>query len=245
MNKRSAYQRGADFGLIEAAQAGDESAAERVIEQNLALVISIARRYAYRAELDDLVQIGSLGLLKAVQRFDTGMGVCFSTYAVPLIAGEIKRYLRDDGMIKVSRRLKELAYAASKLNLRSTSERGRPATIDELERELMADRSDIIAALESGLPCLSIDGMTEASGEVRELGSDCSMENEALDRVTVGELIDGLEPVARAVLRLRYFEGRTQREIGAVLGLTQVQVSRTESRAVRLLRERLGGEADL
>lgn len=242
MNKARSTLNEENLELIAAAQQGDEGAAEAAVERNMALVRSIAKRYAGRAELEDLVQIGCMGLLKAVRRFDFGMGVCFSTFAVPVIAGEIKRFLRDDGIIKVSRRLKETAAAAAALSRRYTEELGRLPTIAELELGLMRDRSEISAALGAVLPCLSIESMLEDSG--KELPEPCGhagFEAGALDRVMLAELLTALDPRQRAVICMRYFADRTQKETAKALGMTQVQVSRLESRSISFLRQAASG----
>ena len=238
MNKARSPLNEENLELIASAQQGDEGAAEAAVERNMALVWSIAKRYAGRAELEDLVQIGCLGLLKAVRRFDFGMGVCFSTYAVPVIAGEIKRFLRDDGIIKVSRRLKETAAAAAALARRYKEELGRLPTIAELECELMRDRSEISAALGAGLPCLSIEGMLEERGnDLAEPGGRAGFEADALDRVMLAELLTALDARQRSVICMRYFADRTQAETAKALGLTQVQVSRLESRSISAMKQ--------
>lgn len=230
------------YELISAANGGDEAAAESVIKDNMALVRSIARRYAGRVESEDLVQIGSLGLLKAVRRFDTSLGVCFSTYAVPLIAGEIKRFLRDTGAVKVSRRLKELAARANAQIARIEAEEGRQASLEELAALLSAEPADVAAALTAAAPCRSIDEPISDDGTTAgELLADpVGMEAESIEHLMLCELLSRLGPGERRLIGLRYFECRSQAETGRLLGLSQPQVSRLENRIIAALRQSAG-----
>jgi len=227
--------------LIEEAKQGSAEATETLILNNLPLVRSIAKRYMGRAEFEDLLQIGSLGLLKAIRGFDASRGCMLSTYAVPMIAGEIKRFLRDDGLIKVSRRLKEEQAKISRLSQSIEAERGAPATVEELAAELHIEPCEVTAALEAAAPCRSIDERVYGQESEATLGdsipAEGSMECEALERVLLRGLINKLPPKERQLIDLRYFHNMTQTETAKALGMTQVTVSRLEKRVLRLLRE--------
>ena len=228
--------------LLEKAKRGDRAAAEKLIAANMPLVHSIARRYAGRAEYEDLVQIGSLGLLKAVRGFEPTLGNRLSTYAVPLIAGEIKRFLRDDGAVKVSRRLKETAAKAAALERRIEAEQGRTPSAEKLAELLSIEPDELAAALTATLPCRRIDEpITEDGATAAELLPDGhDMEAEAVEHIALCELLDTLDEDERRMIGLRYFERRTQKETATLMGLSQAQVSRLERRMLDALRERAG-----
>ena len=224
---------------IRRVQAGDRSAEEALLRENLPLVVAIARRYQNCGlSQEDMLQLGSIGLLQALRRFDPDRGLCFSTYAVPLIAGEIRRFLRDDGMVKFSRETKSLAIRIERVR----REQG-DLKVEELARQLNVPQEDVIAALASRAGALSLDAPTDEDGTdlAAFLGSaDVSTEQDALRRVELRELFDVLSERERLVLFLRYFRDRTQNEVGQRLGLSQVQISRIEKKA--LLRMRQQGE---
>lgn len=231
------------LALIERAQAGEEEAQERLVVCNAPLVRSIVRKYTGRgAEYEDLYQIGCLGLVKAIRNFDTGYNVRFSTYAVPMIAGEIKRFLRDDGMIKVSRSLKELAARAAAAQAELSSSTGREPGVMEIAQALGEAPEDIAMALEAARPHVSI--YEPAFGEDSEpqmidrMAGDAGGEEEALNRVLLKELLGTLDARERRIILLRYFSDKTQSEIAGMLGVSQVQVSRLESRILQKLREK-------
>ena len=233
--------------LIGKAHQGDKVARDLLVEQNTGLVWSIVRRFLNRgAEAEDLFQIGSIGLMKAIDKFDMGYEVRFSTYAVPMITGEIKRFLRDDGMLKVSRSLKETAakgYAA-----REELERrwGREPTLSEIAEEIRAAPEELAMALEAGAEIESLQ-KTIYQGE----GNDISLmdkleekdnQNERLlDRIFLEELLKALEPEERRLIYLRYFREETQMSIAGRMGISQVQVSRMEKRILERLRKSMGG----
>lgn len=220
-------------------QAGDREPEEALLRENLPLVAAIARRYQNCGlSQEDMIQLGSIGLLQALRRFDPERGLCFSTYAVPLIAGEIRRFLRDDGMVKFSRETKSLALQIERFR----RERG-DVTVEELSRLLHAPEEDVVAALASRETALSLDAPTDEDGTdlAAFLGSDSAdTERDALRRVELRELFSVLSERERQVLFLRYFQDRTQSEVGQRLGLSQVQISRIEKKA--LLRMRQQGE---
>ena len=203
------------------------------------LVAAIARRYQNCGlAQEDMLQLGSIGLLQALRRFDPDRGLCFSTYAVPLIAGEIRRFLRDDGMVKFSRETKSLALKIERIR----REQG-DLTVAELSSLLQVPPEDITAALASRTGALSLDAPTDEDGADLQtfLGSaDANTEQDALRRAELRELFSVLSERERQVLFMRYFQDRTQSEVGQRLGLSQVQISRIEKKA--LLRMRQQGE---
>ena len=209
------------------------------MEENMPLVAAIARRYRNCGLVqEDMLQLGSIGLLQALRRFDPDRGLCFSTYAVPLIAGEIRRFLRDDGMVKFSRETKSLAIQIERIR----REQG-DLTLEELSARLRVPAEDIAAALASRTAALSLDAPADEDGADLQtfLGSaDADTEKDALRRVELRELFSVLSERERQVLFLRYFQDRTQQEVGRRLGLSQVQISRIEKKA--LLRMRQQGE---
>ncbi len=224
---------------IRRVQAGDRGAEEALLRENMPLVAAIARRYQNCGlAQEDMIQLGSIGLLQALRRFDPTRGLCFSTYAVPLIAGEIRRFLRDDGMVKFSRETKSLALQIERVR----REQG-DLTVEELSKVLHVPLEDITAALASRTAALSLDAPTDEDGADLQtfLGSaDANTEQDALRRVELRELFAVLSERERQVLFMRYFQDRTQNEVGKRLGLSQVQISRIEKKA--LLRMRQQGE---
>ena len=224
---------------IRRVQAGDRRAEEALLRENMPLVAAIARRYQNCGlGQEDMMQLGSIGLLQALRRFDPDRGLCFSTYAVPLIAGEIRRFLRDDGMVKFSREAKSLALKIERVR----REQG-DLTVAELSKQLNVPAEDITAALASRAGALSLDAPTDEDGTDLNsfLGSsDADTEGDALRRAELSELFSLLSERERQVLYLRYFRDRTQAEVGKRLGLSQVQISRIEKKA--LLRMRQQGE---
>ncbi len=229
--------------LIRLAQQGDEGAQEKLVLCNTALVRSIIKKYQGRgAEYDDLFQIGYLGLVKAIQNFDLSLGLRFSTYAVPMIAGEIKRFLRDDGMVKVSRSLKELAMRAVAAQEQLSTQLGRDAGIREIAAFLEEDPSDVAMAMEAIRPHISL--YEPAYGEDSEaiiedrLASAGDETELAINHVLLKELLCVLEPRERQIIMLRYFSDKTQGEIAKQLGVSQVQISRLENKILGKLRMR-------
>ena len=224
---------------IRRVQAGDRRAEEALLRENMPLVAAIARRYQNCGlNQEDMMQLGSIGLLQALRRFDPDRGLCFSTYAVPLIAGEIRRFLRDDGMVKFSREAKSLALKIERVR----RERG-DLTVAELSHELSVPAEDITAALASRAGALSLDAPTDEDGTNLQSfldSSDADTEGDALRRAELSELFSLLSERERQVLYLRYFRDQTQAEVGKRLGLSQVQISRIEKKA--LLRMRQQGE---
>ena len=217
-------------------QTGNTAEEEALLRENMPLVAAIARRYQNCGLLqEDMIQLGSIGLLQALRRFDPDRGLCFSTYAVPLIAGEIRRFLRDDGMVKFSRETKSLALRIERVR----REQG-DLTVEELARQLQVTVEDVAAALASRTGALSLDAPTDEDGTDLQafLGSaDANTEKDALRRVELKELFAVLSERERQVLFMRYFQDRTQNEVGKRLGLSQVQISRIEKKALLRMRQ--------
>ena len=231
--------------LIERAHRGDEKARETLVLENMGLIGSIVRRFAGRGyEQEDLFQIGSIGLIKAVDKFDTAFDVKFSTYAVPMITGEIKRFLRDDGMIKVSRSLKEMAVKVCMTREKLEKDYGREPTLEEVSEEIGATREEIVMAMESASEVESLhktiyQGDGNAISLMDGIKEEKDASEELLDHMLLNSLLGTLEEKERDLLRLRYFEDLTQMQVAKQLDMTQVQVSRMEKKILGKLRERL------
>ena len=233
------------FSLIQRAHQGDKEARDTLIEENMGLVYSVARRFMGRGvDQEDLFQIGSIGLIKAVDKFDPSFQVRLSTYAVPMITGEIKRCLRADGMLKVSRSLKEIACKAYQAREELERKLGREPTLTEIARVLEADREELILALESGAEVESLQ-QTIFQGDGSSIQLEDKLEAEGngqeqlLNRVLLEEILGILPGQERTLLYQRFFQEKTQAEIARELGISQVQVSRMEKRILKQLRQRL------
>ena len=224
--------------LIRQAQSGDRTASEKLITENTGLIWSIARRYFGRGvEPDDLFQLGCVGFLKAVEGFDTAYGTQFSTYAVPKIAGEIRRFLRDDGAIKVSRSIKERAAAIKKARERLTGELGREPTVSELSQALDLSAEEIASAETATSAAESIQRQTGEEGfSLEDVLCTDSMEEKLLERMTLQEALKHLGEKERMVIQLRYYHSLTQQRVSEIIGVSQVQVSRIEKKALQQLR---------
>lgn len=227
--------------LIVKCQAGDRQAGEVLITENNGLIWSIAKRFVGRGvDLDDLYQLGCLGFLKAVEGFDPNYGTRFSTYAVPKISGEIRRFLRDDGAVKVSRTLKEQAASIRNARNKLSVELGREPYISEVS-ELTGLSPEEIAVAESATS--STESIQRESGEdgfsLENILSDTESEEEMVEKISLNQAIDKLAQRDALVIKLRYFHGLTQERISKVLSVSQVQVSRIEKRAIGQLRELL------
>ncbi len=227
--------------LLQAARSGDSGACEQVLLENNGLIWSVVRRYYGRGvEPDDLYQLGCLGFLKAVRGFDPGYGTQFSTYAVPKIAGEIRRFLRDDGPVKVSRGLKERGTAIRAARAKLSAQLGREPTLSELAEETGLTPEDIAAAETAIEPVVSLQAETGADGLTLEGMLTAGNEEEGMvERLTLRSAVSALPERERQVLLLRYYKGLTQVNTARVLGVSQVQVSRLERRALDKLRREL------
>lgn len=228
--------------LIEAAQANDEEAKKVLIERNMGLIRHILKRFTGRGyDMEDLFQIGCIGMLKAIERFDLSLGLCFSTYAVPMIAGEIRRFLRDDGMIKVSRSIKEDAYKVSMARQELENGLHREPTIGELAQHTGLSTEEIVMTMEAGARVESIyseDYYEEGENPGGAYYED-SEKNPVLDRILIHQLIESLEESDRRLIWLRYFQEKTQVETAGILGISQVQVSRLEKKILCRMRQML------
>lgn len=219
------------------------AATEELINKNMGLVRSIALRFCGRGtEYDDLVQIGTIGMLKAIRTFDADRGTVFSTYAVPLIVGEIRRHLRDDGIIKVGREQRRLGIELRHVSERIMNEEGREAHIEELAVAVGVSLEEAAMAIEATTPLLSLSGGSDEMGELEDrlwVGEFDEMER-VRDRIALGQAIDKLPVEWRKIILLRYYRNLTQKETADRLGLTQVKVSREEKKILEKLREYLG-----
>ena len=226
--------------LIRRAQRGDAGALEAAAEGNLALVRSVVRRYLNRGvEYEDLMQLGSMGLVKAIRRFDTALGLRFSTYAVPMIAGEIKRFLRDDGMVKVSRTVKELAIRAASAAEALSDSLGRSPGVREIADALGEDPADVAVALDALRPTVSLNesfGEEPQGAERIDFLPGRENEEEKVNGLFIRELMVKLEPREQEIIRLRFYGDLTQGEIASRLGISQVQVSRLLGRILLKMR---------
>lgn len=225
--------------LIAKSQSGDQDAAQALVEENSGLIWSVAKRFMGRgAEPDDLYQLGCLGFIKAVDGFDLQYGTQFSTYAVPKIAGEIRRFLRDDGAIKVSRTLKEQATAIKSTRNRLTNALGREPTIQEISRQTGLTPEEIALAETATAGTESIQRETGDEGfSLENVLTDTESEERMVERIALKQALDRLPERESMVIRLRYYHSLTQERIAKVLQVSQVQVSRIEKKAIERLRE--------
>ena len=227
--------------LILVVQAGDAGAGEALVTENTGLIWSVARRFQGRGtEMDDLYQLGCLGFLKAVEGFDPTFGTQFSTYAVPKIAGEIRRFLRDDGAVKVSRTIKEQAAAIKTARNALTGALGREPTVMELSRQTGLSPEEIAVAETATAATESIQRQTGDEGfSLEDVLADPEAEERMLEHIDLTQAIEKLAEREAMVIKLRYFHALTQQRVSVVLGVSQVQVSRIEKKALARLRELL------
>ena len=236
-----------DMKIIERAQNGSKEDMTKLIEDNSRLVWSIVRRFNGRGyDIEDLYQIGSIGLIKAIQRFDTSFEVRLSTYAVPYILGEIKRFIRDDGPIKISRSIKALNIKIIELQKEYLNIYGKEITLEQLAKELKTSKEDIAMALDSARPVNSIedsqyrDNKTDKTiSLIDQVSSGKDEENEITNRITIKKLISELKDNEKEVILLRYYKGKTQMQVAKILGITQVQVSRIERKVLDNMKRKL------
>lgn len=229
--------------LLKKAQAGDGDARERLVNCNLKLVFNLVQRFNNRGyELEDLFQIGCIGLMKAIDKFDLNYDVKFSTYAVPMIVGEIRRFLRDDSPVKVSRSLKETAYKIQQTRDRLTARLGRDPSINEIAEELGFGREEVVNALEAAQAPTSIyETLHQDDGDPIYILDQLSGEEDGdapwLEKLAIKQLLIELPERDRQILLWRFFEDKTQSEVALRLGLSQVQVSRLERQALKKLKD--------
>ena len=231
--------------LIERSQAGDKEARERLIEENLGLVRHIVKRFLDRGyDAEDLFQIGCIGLMKAIDKFDLSFEVKFSTYAVPMIQGEIKRFLRDDGMVKVSRSLKENGWKIRQVSERMSQQKGRDATVEEISEETGIEVEDIVIAMAAGRDVESIyqtvyqgDGNKIYVVDKLAAAAESETGDVLINRMMLEQMLDDLEENERQLITMRYFEDKTQSQVAEKLGISQVQVSRLEKKILLRMRK--------
>ena len=229
---------------IKLAQENNEEAMELLIKNNSGLIWNIVKRFIGRGyETDDLYQIGSIGLIKAIKRFDVNLDVQLSTYAVPYIMGEIKRFIRDDGIVKVSRQTKELSIKIKQIQNDYLNKNGEEISINKLSQILNISKEEIAAAIESSSvvnSIYSVEGANDDERMIIEKISDNKDEyNNLVDKITLKELINNLEEREKKVVLLRFYKEQTQAQVGKILGITQVQVSRIEKKVLDKMRLKL------
>ncbi len=229
---------------IKLAKQGKEEALASLVEDNSGLVWNIVKRFTGRGiEAEDLYQIGTIGLIKAIKRFDTELEVQLSTYAVPYILGEIKRFIRDDGMIKVSRQVKELAIKIKVLQNEYLNKKGEEITILQLSEILNVSKEEIAAAIESTSPIDSIFANENTTDDnrmkIEKISNNKDEYMELLNNIALKDIIDTLEERERKIILLRFYKEKTQAQVGEILGITQVQVSRIEKRVLEKMRMKL------
>lgn len=230
------------YELIEKAQSGDENASNALVEQNVGLIWSVVKKFMNRGyEADDLFQIGAIGLIKSIQKFDMNFEVKFSTYAVPMIIGEIKRFMRDDGMIKVSRPLKELGVKAKYMQDKMIKETGNNPSINEVAKALGVQLDELILALDANRDIESLYATTNQNDGspiflIDKISRNESEEEQIVDTLSLQEVINTLKPKEKEIIMLRYFEDKTQSEVAKEVGVSQVQVSRIEKKVLNNMR---------
>jgi RNA polymerase sporulation-specific sigma factor len=232
--------------LIERSQQGDMDARSRLVEGNLKLVLSVVQRFLSRGENpDDLFQVGCIGLLKAIANFDTTKNVRFSTYAVPMVIGEIRRYLRDNNAIRVSRSMRDTAYKALRARDRLQTELSREPTVEEIAADMHIDRMDVVLALEAIQDPVSLfepvcsDG-SDALCIVDQVKDERVRDEDWVQDIAISDAMGHLNEREKKILRMRFFEGRTQMEVAGEIGISQAQVSRLEKHALMNMRKHLG-----
>lgn len=230
--------------LLHKAQKGDKRARDKLVNCNLKLVFNLVQRFENRGyDLEDLFQIGTIGLMKAIDKFDFSYNVKFSTYAVPMIIGEIRRFLRDDSPVKVSRSLKEIAFKVSQAKEELNRELGREPTIGEIAEKLEVPQEDIVNALEAVQTPGSIhETLYQDEGDpiyvIDQLRSEEEQENRWFDRIALKDVLKELPEKQRMVIVMRFFEDKTQTQVAKAMGLSQVQISRLERQALNNIKER-------
>lgn len=232
---------------IKKAQTGDKDAMANLVESNQGLIWSIVKRFTGRGyEIEDLYQIGTMGFIKSIRNFDVNFDVKLSTYAVPYILGEIKRFLRDDGPIKVSRSLKDLNRKILELQKEYITKYGREVTLSEIAKILKVPKEDVILALDSASSIFSIeesiysDNKTDSSINILEtLSTNKDEANLITNKITINKIINELVPRDKQIILLRYFKDRTQTEVAKIMGISQVQVSRIEKKILQKIKKEL------
>lgn len=227
------------------AQKGNQQVMAKLIEENKGLIWSIVKRFKDRGyELEDLYQIANIGFIKAIKRFDISFEVKLSTYAVPYILGEIKRFIRDDGTVKVSRSMKELAFKIRDIQARHIREKGEEISIGEIAKELKIPKEEVAVALDSLNPTVSIYDQTYSDEEsgisfIDKISSGVDEAEEVVNKLSLKELVENLEEREKEIIMLRYYKNKTQMEVAKILGISQVQVSRIEKKILNSMKIKL------
>ena len=237
-----------DMKVIDNAKNGNKDAMTKLIEDNNGLIWSIVRRFNGRGyDIEDLYQIGTIGFIKAIQRFDTSFEVRLSTYAVPYILGEIKRYIRDDGTIKISRSIKEIQVKIKQLQEDYRKKNKEEISIEEISKKLSLDKEDIVVALEASKPIESIDNVYKTEkGEkgislIDKVASEKDEQEMLTNKIAIREIIKDLPKEDKEIIMLRYYKQKTQKEVASIVGVSQVQVSRTERKILQKMKRALTG----
>ena len=230
--------------LLKKAQAGNKQAREELINGNLRLVLSVIQRFTNRGEnLDDLFQVGCIGLIKAIDNFDISQDVHFSTYGVPMIIGEIRRYLRDNNSVRVSRSVRDIAYKAMQEKERLTAQNGKEPTVEEIAKSLDLRREDIVLALESIVEPVSLYEPVFSDGGdtiyVMDQVGDKNDDKNWLDEIALKEAMNDLSDREKRIMAMRFFQGKTQMEVASEIGISQAQVSRLEKCALEKIKREL------
>ena len=233
------------MALLKRAKAGDQEARRELIEGNLRLVLSVIQRFAGRKEnVDDLFQVGCVGLIKAIDNFDTSQMVRFSTYGVPMIIGEIRRYLRDNSAIRVSRSMRDTAYRVLQVRDRLVAENQKEPTVEQIAQELDIPREDVVFAMDAIVDPVSLyDPVYSDSGDtlcvMDQVRDNKNTDEDWTDRIALKEAMKRLDDRERRILSLRFYEGKTQMEVSAEVGISQAQVSRLEKGAINTIKKNI------
>lgn len=227
--------------LLKKCRDGDETAREELIKGNLKLVLSVIQRFTNRGEpLDDLFQVGCIGLIKAIDRFDCSLGLCFSTYAVPMILGEVRRFLRDNAPVRVSRSMRDTAYRAIHVREMLTEKLDREPTVEEIAKELDLKKENVVIALEAIVEPVSLyEPVYNDGGEaiyVMDQIGDCNTADSWMDEILIRDSIRNLSDREKRILNMRFMLGKTQTEVAKEVGISQAQVSRLEKGALKKIK---------
>ena len=231
--------------LLEKAQAGDEAAREKLISGNLRLVLSVVQKFANRGEsMDDLFQVGCIGLIKAIDCFDLNQNVQFSTYGVPMIAGELRRFLRDHSAIRVSRSMRDTAYKVLQAKEKLTNDNGREPDVETIAKELGLPRQDVVFAMEAICDPVSLyepifSDIGESATVMDQIGDTKNTDEQWLEQIALEEAMRRLTRREKRILALRFYDGRTQMEVAKAVGISQAQVSRLEKNAISQIKKNI------
>ena len=231
--------------LIAEAQSGNNAAREKLIEGNLRLVLSVIQKFAGRGEsMDDLFQVGCIGLIKAIDCFDLSQNVQFSTYGVPMISGELRRFLRDHSALRVSRSMRDTAYRVLQVKERLTAELGREPDVERIAKELGLKRSEVVFAMDAICDPVSLyEPVYSDSGEsvcvMDQIGDSKNTDEHWLEKIALGEAVSHLNEREKRILSLRFYSGRTQMEVAQEIGISQAQVSRLEKNAISRIKKEI------